>query len=215
MNYNILDNITLKEFAVLDEIESKQISIYNKHLINNNRLSNFTTDCTNIQIFKYNCISGYDIIGYHSYNKDMSLSCIKLYDSIVLEIIDFQELFYNISKYRYRYYPMINIIYSNKTYNTLFVFDKCNMIVYLIDFNYGSQLYVCDNFLKNIFLLLGYDYKYILYAPDRLYLDYNFAYEIDMQPKIFSDITHALILAEIFIGSNHFNTSVMDIITGA
>lgn len=214
LNYDILSNITLKEFDFLNEIKTKPINIYNKYLIDKYRLSHFITDCTNIQIFKYNTVTGYDVIGYNLYNKEMPLSCIKLYTSsysIILEIIDFHELFHNISKYKNRYYPMINIIYSGKIYNTLFVFDKYTMTVYLIDFNYGSQLYICENFLKNIFSLLGYEYKYLMYNPDKLYQDYNFAYEIDMQPKTNGDITHVLLLAEEFLNSD-YNSNIMDII---
>ena len=41
--------------------------------------------------------------------------------------------------------------------------------------------------------------------------DYNFAYEIDMQPKTNSDITHVLLLAEHFLCSD-YNTNIIDIV---
>lgn len=170
------DFLNIDDFIGFNEDVYKYISIMNPrkyHKYMNIKYNNISNDCHEITYYEYKFNNESQVIELCNdvYEGEFQSYIILHQDGINMNIINLNKLLNNILISKGRYYPLFNIIKYlsnlNTAHATLFIFDKYNKIVYLIDSNgritYSNkykdkELFKIHfyNFLQNIFSKIDY-----------------------------------------------------------
>ena len=177
LSLNFLKNDDYNQFteSMYKKISSLSFKDYKKYATLVHNQQNYKFTCNKISCFKYDFLdSNLNLLCEEKYKNDYFSHIIFQDNSILIDFINFEDLFNNLLNIKTRYYPIINMIHlpcSNTGHCTIFILDKHTTKVYLLDsnddvINYYAKYFEDNeltrfhfhNSIKNLFSLCGFDY---------------------------------------------------------
>ncbi len=177
LSLNFLKDDDYNEFT--ESMYNKFIKLtfkdYKKYASLVHNQQNYKFNCKKILCFKYDFTNmELNSICEEKYTNDYFSHIIFQDNSILIDFINFEDLFDNLLNVKTRYYPIINMIHlpsTNIGHCTIFILDKETTKVYLLDSNddvvnyYAKYFddaditrYHFHNAIKNLFSIIGFDY---------------------------------------------------------